>query len=165
MGIAVRRRLGLIPWFRNRELYYFSMRISNHTHTVPALTYALSEKNQYNTMRLEDAYSIIEIAKAAGYDTWWISNQLKYGAYDTPIAEMASTVDHEVWINTHAGKLVKTSYYDEELVNRLPHISDNTPALLSYILWDVMVITLIGIHTNMHALRERMMKSARMIML
>lgn len=38
-------------------------------------------------MRLEDAYSIIEIAKAAGYDTWWISNQLKYGAYDTPIAE------------------------------------------------------------------------------
>ncbi len=118
----------------------FQHAYSNHTHTVPALTYALSEKNQYNTMRLEDAYSIIEIAKAAGYDTWWISNQLKYGAYDTPIAEMASTVDHEVWINTHAGKLVKTSYYDEELVNRLPHISDNTPAFI--------VVHLMGCHGN-----------------
>lgn len=130
------------PWLDSMiskpETVLFKNAYSNHTHTVPSLTYALSEKNQYNTKRLEDAYSIIEIAKAAGYDTWWISNQLKYGAYDTPIAEMASTVDHEVWINQHAGKLVKTSYYDEELVHRLPNLPMDKPTLI--------IVHLMGCH-------------------
>ena len=55
----------------------------------------LSEKNQYNDISLEKSYSLIEIAKAAGYDTYWISNQRKYGAWDTPVAEMASTATHQ----------------------------------------------------------------------
>lgn len=42
----------------------FSKAFSNHTHTVPVLTYALSQKNQYNNIPLQKAYSLIEIAKS-----------------------------------------------------------------------------------------------------
>ena len=82
----------------------FSKAFSNHTHTVPVLTYALSQKNQYNNIPLQKAYFLIEIAKKAGYETYWISNQRKYGAWDTPTSEMAGTADHQVFINGRAGK-------------------------------------------------------------
>lgn len=102
----------------------FKHAYSNHTHTVPVLTYALSEKNQYNDIKLQDAYSLIEIAKASGYDTYWISNQRQYGAWDTPIAEIASTADHQVWINGNVGTRDTDSlYYDDELVKRIPDLS------------------------------------------
>ena len=79
------------PWLQdqreNRENITFSNAYSNHTHTVPVLTYALSENNQYNEIALQDAYSIVEAANAAGYETYWLSNQRKLGAWDTPVAE------------------------------------------------------------------------------
>lgn len=93
---------------------------SNHTHTVPVLTYALSEKNQYNDVKLEDATSIIELAKAAGYTTYWISNQERFGAWDTPVAEIGSTADHQIWINGATGEISDTLYYDGTLVDYLP---------------------------------------------
>lgn len=47
--------------------------------TVPVLTYALTDKNQYNSVSMAQAYSLIEVAAAAGFDTYWISNQERYG--------------------------------------------------------------------------------------
>jgi heptose-I-phosphate ethanolaminephosphotransferase len=102
----------------------FSHAYSNHTHTVPVLTYALSEKNQYNSKELVNAYSIMEIAKSAGYTTYWISNQQKYGAWDTPIAEIASTADVEIWMNGNVGEQTKTLYNDGKLIDEIPDLSN-----------------------------------------
>lgn len=130
------------PWLddfaREKGSILFSHAYSNHTHTVPSLTYALSEKNQYNTIPLKDAYSILETAKAAGYQTYWISNQQKYGAWDTPVAEMASTADHEVWLNRNVGLQTRTLYYDEQLISRLPSLADSENAFI--------IIHLMGSH-------------------
>lgn len=114
------------PWLsaaiQDRKAILFRNAYSNHTHTVPVLTYALSEKNQYNDIPLSKANSVMEIAKAAGYKTFWISNQIKYGAWDTPTAEMASTANREIWLNGSAGKNVLTQYYDEEIAKRIEAI-------------------------------------------
>ena len=114
------------PWLsaaiQDRKAILFRNAYSNHTHTVPVLTYALSEKNQYNDIPLSKANSVMEIAKAAGYKTFWISNQIKYGAWDTPTAEMASTADREIWLNGSAGKNVLTQYYDEEIAKKIEAI-------------------------------------------
>ena len=103
-------------------LVLFQNAYSNHTHTVPALTYALSVKNQYNTVPLKNAYSIMEVAKAAGYTTYWISNQIKYGVWDTPVAEIACTADHEIWLNGNVGISLATQYYDEKIVEELSNL-------------------------------------------
>ncbi len=100
----------------------FKNAYSNHTHTVPVLTYALSTKNQYNQINLKTAYSIVEVAKAAGYKTYWISNQLKYGAWDTPTAEIASTADYEIWLNGSVGKTTDTQFYDEKIIEKTEEI-------------------------------------------
>lgn len=122
------------PWLTSMKndpgLLLFTHAYSNHTHTVPALTYALTEKNQYNQIPLQNAYSILETAKAAGYSTYWISNQQKYGAWDTPISAIASTADHEIWLNHNVGKQTKTSVYDEKLVEAIPDFSDKKDVLV-----------------------------------
>lgn len=82
------------PWLKammNREnTFVFNEVYSCHTHTVPVLTYALTAKNQYNSTNLTEAVSILEVAEAVGYETAWLSNQVKYGAWDTPITVIAS---------------------------------------------------------------------------
>ncbi len=122
------------PWLtsfaKEKGTIVFSHAYSNHTHTVPVLTYALSEKNQYNQINLTNAYSIMETAKAAGYTTYWISNQQKYGAWDTPIAEIASTADHEIWLNENVGEQTKTSVYDEKLADYIPDIQPGSNVLI-----------------------------------
>lgn len=122
------------PWLtsfaKEKGTIVFSHAYSNHTHTVPVLTYALSEKNQYNQINLTNAYSIMETAKAAGYTTYWISNQQKYGAWDTPIAEIASTADHEIWLNENVGEQIKTSVYDEKLADYIPDIQPGSNAFI-----------------------------------
>lgn len=114
------------PWLsdamQKENAVLFRNAYSNHTHTVPVLTYALTGKNQYNSIKLSKAYSVMEVAKAAGYKTFWISNQIKYSAWDTPTAEMASTADHEIWLNGNVGKSNETQFYDEEVAKRIDEI-------------------------------------------
>lgn len=114
------------PWLsaaiQKENAVLFRNAYSNHTHTVPVLTYALSGKNQYNSISLSKAYSIMEVAKAAGYKTFWISNQVKFGAWDTPTAAMASTADYEIWLNGNVGKSNETQFYDEEIVTKIDEI-------------------------------------------
>lgn len=131
------------PWMSEEtqkpEAILFQNAYSNHTHTVPVLTYALSEKNQYNNVPLEKAYSLMEIAKAAGYDTFWISNQRKYGAWDTPVAEIASTAAHQAWLNERTGTHdLRSDYYDDILIKALPDLTNEKNALI--------VIHLMGCH-------------------
>jgi len=124
------------PWLtqfaKDPGTLLFKNPYSNHTHTVPVLTYALSEKNQYNQVPLAKAYSLIEIANAAGFDTYWISNQERYGAWDTPVAEIASTAKHQVWLNGEVGANIKTAYLDEELPIKTPDLKNVENALIVF---------------------------------
>lgn len=124
------------PWLsemvKQNGTILFTHAYSNHTHTVPSLTYALSEKNQYNEVDLKDAYSLVEIAKAAGMETYWISNQERYGVWDTPVAEMASTAENQIWINGNVGRSAETTHYDEELVRQISQLQLEDNALVVF---------------------------------
>jgi heptose-I-phosphate ethanolaminephosphotransferase len=116
----------------------FAHAFSNHVHTIPSLTFALSQKNQYNNIELTKAVSIIEIARAAGYETWWISNQKSMGQFDTPVSLMATTAEHKIWLNENSDLVLTKPQYDEALLQNLPEISGNRPVLI--------VLHLMGCH-------------------
>lgn len=130
------------PWLSklasNENTFVFKNAYSNHTHTVPTLTYALSGKNQYNDIEQTDAFSVIEVAKAAGYKTYWLSNQAKYGVLDTPVTTIATMSDVQSWLNINTGDKIFTSYYDEKLADEIP-MTDTADKIL-------MVIHLMGSH-------------------
>lgn len=122
------------PWLnelaKSENTTVFENAYSNHTHTVPTLTLALGEKNQYNDIDLVDASSIIEVAEAAGYKTYWLSNQAKYGVCDTPITTIASISDKQHWLNVNSGDKLFTSYYDGKLVDEIPTTEEDDKMLI-----------------------------------
>lgn len=126
----------------NRQVILFDNAYSCYTETVPVLTYALTAKNQYNTIPLEKAPSILEAARAAGFDTVWISNQMQFGMYDTPVSYIASAADKTIWLNsylsTKPGPRAKSVDYDEIVLKGLKQIHPSNRMLI--------VIHLMGNH-------------------
>lgn len=79
------------------EFIVFKHVYSSWSQTVPALQRALTEQSQYNAKEFYDAISIIDVAKKAGYRTYWFSNQGRYGEYDSAVTLVAKTADVAEW--------------------------------------------------------------------
>ena len=140
-------KLKTTPWLdsmkNNPNLLLFQHAYACQVQTVPALSYALTAKNQYNSIKLEQAMSLIDVAKAAGYQTVWLSNQVRFGGWGTPVTVIAEEADQKIWINSHQGNTLDTEYYDGELINRLQDIKRSDKMLI--------VVHLMGNHISYHS--------------
>ncbi len=90
------------PWLSRQaeespDFLLFQNCYSSWSQTVPALQRALTEQSQYNSKEFVDACSIIDVARKSGYETWWFSNQGRYGQYDSVITLVAKGADHAEW--------------------------------------------------------------------
>ena len=137
------------PWLnemkQNKNMLLFQNAYSCHSQTVPTLSYALTAKNQYNSLDLKEAVSLIDVANAAGYQTVWLSNQIRYGLWDTPVTVIAGTAGQQIWINSHIVKSPASppaDYHDGELVRRLQDVKLSDKMLI--------VIHLMGNHMAYH---------------
>ena len=114
------------PWLdsmkNDKNMLLFTKAYSCHTHTVPTLLYALTAKNQYNNIAVKNAVSVLEVAEAAGFETVWLSNQVKYSAWDTPVTSIASEANQQKWINSTLGESTNTDYFDGKLIEELEKI-------------------------------------------
>lgn len=114
------------PWLESmkndKNMLLFTKAYSCHTHTVPTLLYALTAKNQYNNIAVKNAVSVLEVAEAAGFETVWLSNQVKYSAWDTPVTSIASEANQQKWINSTLGESTNTDYFDGKLIEELEKI-------------------------------------------
>ena len=114
------------PWLdsmkNDKNMLLFTKAYSCHTHTVPTLLYALTAKNQYNNIAEKNAVSVLEVAEAAGFETVWLSNQVKYSAWDTPVTSIASEANQQKWINSTLGESTNTDYFDGKLIEELEKI-------------------------------------------
>lgn len=114
----------------DRNFILFDKAYTSYVATVSALTYALTAKNQYNDISYDDSPSIVEVVRASGYETYWLSNQSKISPWSTPISIISSNADHHVWLG---------ETYDGELLKHLP-TQDGKPT--------VIFIHLVGSHTD-----------------
>lgn len=126
----------LVEQLKNPNNILFTNAYSSWPQTVQALSYSLTEANQYKKKQTVDAYSIIELARASGFETYWLSNQRKYGVYETPVTVISSTANHEIWVN--GSSKMEGVFFDEEIVRRLPKIDESKNILV--------VIHLMGSH-------------------
>ena len=130
------------PWLdgmaAKNEGILFTQAYSCHTHTVPVWSYALTDKNQYNNIDAANAISLVEAAKAAGYEVIWLSNQVHYGAWDTPISVIADAADQQVFLNSSVGERTDTDYFDGKLLESMDkaNIKDRT----------LLIVHLMGCH-------------------
>ncbi|MCR5437971.1 MAG: phosphoethanolamine transferase [Selenomonas sp.] len=123
------------PWLSTLAGTENFVNISNtyscYPKTVQALSYALTAKNQYNSLAFEQAPSLVEVAKQAGYQVIWLSTQNKYGTYDTPITAIARDADSAIW---------ESHCFDEQLAACLDDIKISDKMLI--------IIHLMGNHNT-----------------
>ncbi len=127
------------PWLstqkENKNFFLFNHAYSSYVQTVPTLERALTEKNQYKDKPFIDTVSFLDVAKKAGYKTFWLSNQGMYGEYDTAISLVAKTADETKW--SHDSYMFSDKY-DESLLPLLKAIKPEKSNLI--------VIHLMGSH-------------------
>lgn len=107
------------PWLTQAKsdanMLLFNNAFASAHATVLVLEHALTEANYYNDVKFNKSISILDIAKKAGYKTYWFSNQSKISPYDTPITIVAETADISIWS--------KENQYDDILLPYLKHVT------------------------------------------
>lgn len=93
------------PWLtsekENKDFYLFNHAYTNFPATAGALSMALTGINQYNEKEIGQVVTLLDVAKKAGYDTWWISNHRQLGDGNPSVDLVSSGADHTLW-TTHA---------------------------------------------------------------
>jgi heptose-I-phosphate ethanolaminephosphotransferase len=111
------------PWTEQQlhtpDFLLFKNVYSAWSQTVPVLQRALTEQSQYNGKEFFDSASIIDVARKSGYETWWFSNQGRYGQYDSAITLVAKTADHAEWTDDSNDLSNK---YDDALLHYLTQL-------------------------------------------
>lgn len=114
------------PWLNkmrnNQDFIFMENAYAYHTLTVNALSAALTEKNQFNSKKFAQSYSLTDIAKASGFNIIWISNQPKYGGSNNPITAVAENANMAFWINENS---FGSNAYDETLFKYLKNDFSN----------------------------------------
>ncbi len=89
------------PWLDNTKkldnLILFDNAYAPYCHTVPVIMKMLTKANQYNNMPQNTSLSIVDIAKKADFNTYWISEQ-PGTMLDTPLTVVLSQSDKIVYV-------------------------------------------------------------------
>lgn len=95
------------PWLSGKKestsFFLYPHAYTNFPATTGALTMALTGMNQYNHKSVEQVVNLMDIAKAAGYDTWWISNHQQMNTHESGVELVSETADHQIWENPPEG--------------------------------------------------------------
>ncbi len=131
------------PWLRtmkdNDGFIIFPHAYTSRCQTVPALERVLTEKNQYNDKEFNQSLTVLDIAKKAGYETYWFSNQGYISDADTPITLVAKTADHALWLSEDKARNGRYQY-DGDLLSCLKQVD---PAKNNFV-----VLHLMGSHED-----------------
>lgn len=113
------------PWQRKmvmedaRHFLRFNHAYTSYGSTLQALERALTQKNQYNKKEFSQSVTIMDIARKAGYKTYWFSNQ-----NTTPITLVARTADVYYLMEDDPKNKGKV-WYDDALLRCLEQVNPN----------------------------------------
>lgn len=124
------------PWLNSMKAEYppnfllYDKAYTSYRLTNKALIYLLTEKSQYNDKEIYSSLNLIDIAKAAGYKTYWFSRQGNISNYREAYNIVAQRADVKVFLNN--------SKFDDELIKELESVNDSERSLI--------IVHLIGSH-------------------
>lgn len=112
------------PWLSAKQnepdFIKFSNVYSCYNQTAVALSYVLTEKSQYNQKQFSDSSTIIDVAKKAGYKTYWLTRQELLSSDNTPMGLISKTADVSQYVELPNGQAT----YDKDLLPVLEQVAD-----------------------------------------
>lgn len=102
---------------RKSEIFRFDSVKTNNTVTVEALKAIMSFYNRSSIKNWYEYYMLPTVMKAAGYNTFWLSNQESFGVANFNIsAAIATSAEHVIYTHQRHTSEDKVGYFDEELL-------------------------------------------------
>ncbi|WP_397362944.1 phosphoethanolamine transferase [Olleya sp. R77988] len=105
------------------QLIIFDSVISPHVHTIISLDKILT-LSDFNSPNKKNNTSIVQLANAAGYDTYWISNQRPVGLHERISSIIANAAKEKYFVATENSDEV---IYDESLLPVLDTVLKKAP--------------------------------------
>ncbi|MDD2541685.1 MAG: sulfatase-like hydrolase/transferase [Desulfuromonadaceae bacterium] len=123
------------------DLYVYKNVLSTSAETLGSLRHVLTFKDHPLSGKPFLEGNIIQYIKKAGYDTYWISNQVPLGLSENPVTLIAKSSDHVIFVNNNVSHDSGSSY-DEKVIGPLKNIlrADNGKKFV--------FIHLLGSHTS-----------------
>ncbi len=129
---------------RQPDLIVFQDMISCDMGTPGVLGQALTLADSENELEFFKVPSVIEVAKAAGFKTYWLSNQQTFGPFDNLTTVLASSADEKIFMNRNIGWGSGKNSWDEVLLPVLDKILARDAATAGP---KLIFIHLMGSHT------------------
>lgn len=103
------------------KTYQFNDVISPEAMTVLSLRKVLTNINNTNKLTFSKCVTLVDLFKAGGYETFWLSNQAIAGKHDSPNSLFANTADHYFFTASHTrfSMISSRTHYDSELLPEL----------------------------------------------
>ena len=120
------------------ELLIFTDVLAPHAHTIPSLNKILTLSNYEDPDALEKG-SLIQLANAAGFSTYWVSNQQPIGIYENMVTVLSKACDLQIFTseeNLQYGSL------DEAVLPHIDTILDKPDKK------KLIIVHLIGTHST-----------------
>ena len=113
------------PWLskmkNDKNMVLFNNAYSCYNLTKIALGMGFTEASQYNDTSFTDSMSLVDIAKKAGYKTYWFSNQIGEQFSEVPIQMIADRADVVK---------ISTNKYDDGLLPLLDEVNPEEKNLI-----------------------------------
>jgi len=110
--------------YEEENIIKYDNAYSIHTYTNHVLSLSLTEANQLNKKDYFNSPSIVNILESAGFDIYWVTNQLVYGQWDNLVSIVAHTANKLIALNKHVGKTTKTQNLDGATIAVVKNIID-----------------------------------------
>lgn len=107
---------------RQPDIFVFKDMISSDMNTPKALEQAITLADDENRLSYLDVPSAIELSKAAGFKTYWISNQQIVASQDTLVTVLVSPADEKYFLNQITKERNGSRSFDGILVEKLHDI-------------------------------------------
>ena len=129
---------------KRTDIIAYNNVVAPYSNTINAVLSMLSQANLENKRAGEQSVDIIDVFHAAGFKTYWISNQSPIGIWENVITVFAKKTDHFRFVNTTSNssfEAILNVSYDDKLFQ--PFIS----ALHEKVNKKLIVLHLMGSHT------------------
>ena len=105
---------------KRKDIFVYNNVITSHSNTLSSVWMMFSTMNLENHQNKRNCISLIDVFHSAGFQTYWISNQLPIGIWDNDVYKLAQTSNMVVFKNNQANSSFESTLkgsFDEILIN------------------------------------------------
>lgn len=106
----------------NTEIVVYDNVVSAYSNTLKSIPASLSQAGIENDLKAPSSLNLTQVFKAAGFKTYWLSNQSPLGVWDNIITLFAEQSDVTEFVNVASSTSFESTYrrsYDEKLFKPL----------------------------------------------